>query len=154
MSSTQSRFFQRRKLPGIVLNWTAHRQPVSTNRRFDSKNLSSYLNLNCIQKPDVGGQRCPVSVRNYCAVSDGQNQIQIRTLENPPDWKFQILTGRHRTVKPDRSRAVLSADVCWKQWLSILTIWYIIWLDFKYSLAGSTFVNHLCPKNMSKIRHQ
>ena len=29
-------------------------------------------------KSDVGGQRCPDSVRNYCAVSVGQNQVQIR----------------------------------------------------------------------------
>ena len=26
---------------------------------------------------DVGGQRCPDSARNYCAVSIGQNQVKI-----------------------------------------------------------------------------
>ena len=35
----------------------------------------------------------------------------IRTLENPPDWKFQILTERHHTVNPDRIRTALSANV-------------------------------------------
>ena len=43
-------------------------------------------------------------------------KFEIRTLENPPDWKFQILTDRHRTVNPDRIRTALSADVCGTPW--------------------------------------
>ena len=38
-------------------------------------------------------------------------KFEIRTLENPPDWKFKILTDRHHTVIPDRIRTALSADV-------------------------------------------
>ena len=38
-------------------------------------------------------------------------KFEIRTLENPPDRKFQILTDRHRTVNPGRIRTELSADV-------------------------------------------
>ena len=38
-------------------------------------------------------------------------KFKIRTLENPPDSKFQILTDRHRTVNPDRIRTALFADV-------------------------------------------
>ena len=45
---------------------------------------------------DVGGQRCPDSVRQYCAVSDGQNQVQIRN----PD-----------TRKPSRLKI---SDIAWQ----------------------------------------
>ena len=37
--------------------------------------------------------------------------VEIRTLENPPDWEFQILTDRYRTVNLDRIRIALSAGV-------------------------------------------
>ena len=54
-------------------------------------------------------------------------KFEIRTLENPPDRKFQILTDRHRTVNPDRIRTALSADVCrgatLNTNLSIRSIW-------------------------------
>ena len=34
--------------------------------------------------PDVGGQRCPDSVRNYSALYLGQNKVQIRNLDTKP----------------------------------------------------------------------
>ena len=36
-------------------------------------------------------------------------KFEIQTLENPPDWKFQILPDRHHTT--NRIRTALSADV-------------------------------------------
>ena len=65
--------------------------------------------------PDVGGQRCPDSVPpNYCAMSVGQNQVQIRNPDTrkPSRLKNSDLTDRHRTVNPDKIRTALSADVC------------------------------------------
>ena len=38
----------------------------------------------------VGGQHCPVSVRNYCAVSEGQNQVQIRNPDTRKPSRLKI----------------------------------------------------------------
>ena len=36
---------------------------------------------------DVGGQRCPDSVQNYCVLSVGQNQVQVRNPDTRiPSW--------------------------------------------------------------------
>ena len=40
--------------------------------------------------PDVGGQHCPDSVRVYCAVSVGQNQVQIRNLDTRKPCRLKI----------------------------------------------------------------
>ena len=45
-------------------------------------------------------------------------KFEIRTLEHPPDWKFPILTDRHRIVNSDRIRTAVSADVCHAHWHS------------------------------------
>jgi len=39
---------------------------------------------------DVGGQRCPDSVRNYCAVSVGQNQVQIQNPDTRKPSRLKI----------------------------------------------------------------
>ena len=49
----------------------------------------------------VGGQRCPESVRNYCVVSVGQNQVQIRNPNTRKPSRLQILTDRYHTVNSD-----------------------------------------------------
>ena len=41
-----------------------------------------------------------------------QKKIGLLKFENPPDWKFLILTDRHRTVNPDKIRTALYVDVC------------------------------------------
>ena len=63
-------------------------------------------------KSDVGGQRCPDSVRNDFSVSVGQTQVQIRNPDTRKPFRlnFQILTDRHRTVNPDRIRTALTSD--------------------------------------------
>ena len=39
---------------------------------------------------DVGGQRCPESVRNYCAVSVGQNPVQIQNPDTRKPSRLKI----------------------------------------------------------------
>ena len=39
---------------------------------------------------DVGGQRCLDSIRNYCSVSDGQNQVQIRNPDSRKPSRLKI----------------------------------------------------------------
>ena len=46
---------------------------VTCDDVFDGPNFNDSL------EADVGGQHCPDSVRIYCAVSVGQNQVQIRS---------------------------------------------------------------------------
>ena len=41
-------------------------------------------------QPDVGGQRCPDSVRIYCAVSVGQNQVQIQNPDTRKPYRLKI----------------------------------------------------------------
>ena len=57
-----------------------------------------------------------VHLELVCSVcrSKSKFKFEIWTLENPPDWKFQILTDTHSKFgqDPDRIRTVLSADVC------------------------------------------
>ena len=55
------------------------------------------LNSTCLHhslnalRSDVGEQRCPDSVRNYCAVSVGQNQVQIRNPDTRKPSRLKIL---------------------------------------------------------------
>ena len=57
-------------------------------------------------RTDVGGQHCPDYVRIYCAVSVGQNQVQIRNPDtrNPPRLKISDFDGQTPYSKP--------GDVC------------------------------------------
>ena len=47
-----------------------------------------------MSETDVGGQRCPDSVQNYCVLSVGQNQVQVRNPDTrKPSWlKFHLLS--------------------------------------------------------------
>ena len=80
--------------------------------------LSTVRSFGYVCTANVGGQHCPDPVRIlsgitvWCLSVKIKFKFEIRTLEKPPDWKFQILTDRHRTVNPDRIWTALFADVC------------------------------------------
>ena len=66
--------------------------------------------------------------RQYCQIYGSiKFKFEIRKLENPPDWKYKILTARHRAVNPDGILTVLSADVCFQVGQEILTEVGCIW---------------------------
>ena len=54
---------------------------------------------------DVGGQHCPDSVRVYCAVSVGQNQVQIRNPDTrkPSRLKISDFDGQTPYSKPGQN---------------------------------------------------
>ena len=65
------------------------RQTLNGSHSHIYGNISTLLNM-FVSVPDVGGQRCPDSVRNYCAVSVGQNQVQIQNPDTRKPYRLKI----------------------------------------------------------------
>ena len=68
-----------------LFNWAAKFLKIDRSYLWVSVGLFRYY-----RRPDVGGQRCPDSVRIYCAVSVSQNQVQIRNPDTRKPSRLKI----------------------------------------------------------------
>ena len=72
---------------------------------YSASKMNPLIEILAAYAPDVGGQHCPDSVRIYCAVSVGQNQVQIRNPDTrkPSRLKISDFDGQTPYSKPGQN---------------------------------------------------